>query len=291
MGRAVRESPSYRERRYTAQDGLSLYYRDYGDPLSARRPVLCLGGLARNSKDFHDFAERLAGVRRVVCPDYRGRGRSDYDPDWRNYRPEVYANDLFHLMAAANLHGVIVCGISMGGLLAMGLSVVAPAQIAAVILNDVGPEVSDAGIDRIRGYVGRDHPQPDLPAAIAEVKRLFPNLGPTDEDGWRRFAEATFHEGEDGQLHVDWDISLAKALAHDRHDLWTYYRALGAFPVLAFRGALSDVLSDETFARMAEVKPDLIRVTVPGVGHVPLLEHPQVEQAIDDFLAHIDGQS
>jgi len=291
MRKEVRESQSYRERCYTAQDGLSLYYRDYGDPLSQRRPVLCLGGLARNSKDFHGFAERLAGVRRVVCPDYRGRGRSDYDPDWQNYRPEVYANDLFHLMAAANLHGVIVCGISMGGLLAMGLSVLAPAQIAAVILNDVGPEVSDAGIDRIRAYVGRDHPQPDLPAAIAEVKRLFPNLGPTDEAGWRRFAEATFRDGEDGLLHVDWDISLAKALAHDQHDLWTYYRALGSRPVLAFRGALSDVLSDETFARMAEVKPDLIRVTVPGVGHVPLLEHPRVEQAIDDFLARIDGQA
>jgi len=291
MDREAWERPSYRARHFTAQDGLSLYYRDYGDPLSARRPVLCLGGLARNSKDFHSFAERHAGTRRVVCPDYRGRGRSDYDPDWQNYRPEVYANDLFHLMAAANLHGVIVLGISMGGLLAMGLSVLAPAQIAAVILDDVGPEISDAGIDRIRAYVGRDHPQPDLPAAIAECKRLFPNLGPTDEAGWRRFAEATFHKGADGQLHVDWDISLAKALAHDQHDLWVYFRALRPFPVLAFRGALSDVLSAETFARMAEVKPDLVSVTVPEVGHVPLLEHPMVEQAIDDFLAQIDERT
>jgi pimeloyl-ACP methyl ester carboxylesterase len=291
MGEELRQSPGYRERRFTAQDGLNLYYRDYGDPLSARRPVLCLGGLARNSKDFHGFANRLCQKRRVVCPDYRGRGRSDYDPDWRNYRPEVYANDLFHLLAAANLHEVIVCGVSMGGLLAMGLCVLVPSHVAAIILDDVGPEIDDAGIERIRAYVGRDHPQPDWPAAIAEVKRLFPNLAPTDEAGWRRFAEATFHEGEDGRLHVDWDISLAKALTHDRHDLWTYYQALGRRPVLAFRGALSDVLSAETFARMAEVKPDLVSVTVPGVGHAPLLEHPQVEQAIDDFLAHIDGQA
>jgi len=287
----VPESPSYRERRYTAQDGLSLYYRDYGDPLSRRPPVLCLGGLARNSKDFHAFAGRLARARRVVCPDYRGRGRSDYDPDWRNYRPEVYGNDLFHLMAAADLHGVVVCGLSLGGLLAMGLSVTAPAQLTAVILDDVGPELGQAAIDRIRDYIGRDHPQPDWPAAVAEVKRLFPNLGLKDEAGWRRFAEATFRSGEDGRLHVDWDVSLAKALSHDRHDLWVYYRALRPFPVLAFRGALSDVLSAETFARMAEVKPDLVRVTVPEVGHVPLLDHPQVEQAIDDFLARIDERS
>ena len=291
MGEVARESLGYRERRMTAQDGLSLYFRDYGDPLSPRRPLLCLAGLARNAKDFDGLAQRLATERRVVCPDYRGRGRSDYDPAWRNYRPEVYANDLFHLMAAANLHGVVVCGVSMGGLLAMGLSVLAPAQIVAVILDDVGPEVGDDGIERIRAYVGRDHPQPDWAAAVAEVKRLFPNLGLGDEADWRRFAEATFREGEDGRLHVDWDTSLAKALDHDAPDLWPYYRALGPLPVLAFRGALSDVLSAETFARMAEVKSDLIAVTVPGVGHAPSLEHPQVEQAIDDFLARIDGQA
>jgi len=282
------DSPSHRERRLTAQDGLSLFYRDYGDPLSERRPLLCLGGLARNSKDFRSFAERHAKERRVVCPDYRGRGRSDYDPDWRNYRPEVYVGDLFHLMAAANLHKVVVLGISMGGLLAMGLSLLVPSQIAAVILDDVGPEIDDAGIERIRAYVGRDHPQPDLASAIAECKRLFPNLGPPDEDAWRRFAEATFREGDDGLWHVDWDISLAKALTHDRHDLWVYYRAIKPFPVLALRGALSDVLSAETFERMAEVKPDLVRVMVPDAGHVPLLENPMVERAIDDFLAQID---
>lgn len=282
------QGPSYRERRMSAQDGLGLSYRDYGDLLSERAPVLCLGGLARNAKDFHHFAGRLSHQRRVVCPDYRGRGRSDYDPNWRNYRPEVYVNDLFHLMAAADLHGVIICGMSLGGLLAMGLSVLAPSQLIAVILDDVGPEVDDIGIVRIRDYVGRDHPQPDWTAAVAEVKRLFPKLGLSDEAGWRRFAEATFREGQDGQLHVDWDVSLAKALAHDQHDLWAYYRALVPFPVLAFRGARSDVLSAETFERMAEVKPDLIRVTVAGVGHVPLLDHPEVEQAIDDFLAHID---
>ena len=281
---------SYRARRYRAQDGLSLAYRDYGDPLSPRRPLLCLAGLARNAKDFHGLAARLAETRRVVCPDYRGRGRSDYDPDWRNYRPEVYANDLFHLMAAAHLHQAIVCGISLGGLLAMGLCVLAPAQVTAVILDDVGPEVDDSGIARIRAYVGRDHPQPDWPAAVAEVKRLFPSLGEMDEAAWRRFAEATFRQGADGLLHVDWDIALAKGLATDRHDLWPYYRALGPRPTLAFRGALSDVLSEATFARMAEVKPDLVQVTVPGVGHVPSMEHPQVAAAIDAFLARVDDQ-
>jgi pimeloyl-ACP methyl ester carboxylesterase len=82
----------YRERRYLAEDGLSLYYRDYGDPLSAAIPVLCLPGLTRNSRDFHALASRLADERRVICPDYRGRGKSDYDPDPANYHPTVHVN-------------------------------------------------------------------------------------------------------------------------------------------------------------------------------------------------------
>ena len=278
----------FRERRYTAQDGLSLYFRDYGDALSAARPVLCLGGLTRNSKDFHDFSTRLSERRRVVCPDYRGRGRSDYDPDWRNYRAEVYAGDLFHLLAAANLHGVVICGISLGGLLAMGLAVLAPALIAGVILNDVGPEVDRAGLRRILDYVGHDHPQADLKAAAVYLRKRQPGLDLGSEEAWRAFAAATFREADDGLLHVDWDVRLARALDHDVPDLWPYYGALKPLPVLALRGARSDVLTAETFERMAEAKPDLIRVTVPGAGHVPSLDHPQVERAIDDFLSEID---
>ncbi|MEE8501387.1 MAG: alpha/beta hydrolase [Kiloniellales bacterium] len=285
----VSPTDGYRERHLTAQDGLRLYYRDYGDALSDRRPLLCLAGLARNSKDFHSFALRQSHTRRVVCPDYRGRGRSGYDSDWRNYRPEVYVNDLLHLMAAANLHHVAICGISMGGLLAMGMAVAAPAQLAGVIVNDAGPEIETRGLARILEYVGRDHPQSDWDSALAETKRLFPQLGLDSEADWRPISEGTFREGEDGLLHVDWDVALAKALTHDQQDLWIYYRALAPLPVLAIRGELSDVLSAETFQRMAELKPDLVQVSVPGVGHVPRLNHPLVEHAIDDFLARLDA--
>ena len=87
----------YRERWVTAQDGLRLYLRDYGDPRAPGTPLLCLGGLVRNSKDYHTVALGLSQRRRVICPDYRGRGRSDHDPNWRNYRPEVYASDILQI--------------------------------------------------------------------------------------------------------------------------------------------------------------------------------------------------
>lgn len=283
--------PPYRERWLSAQDGLELFFRDYGDPLAPGTPVLCLGGLARNSKDFHHLAGRLSEQRRVVCPDYRGRGRSAYDPDWRNYRPEVYLRDLIHLLAACNLHKIAVCGTSMGGLLSMGLAVATPTALAGVILNDIGPDLSPGGLSRILQYVGVDRPQPDLDAAVAHLKSLLPRLGLDSDAKWRRFAEATYRKGDDGLLHYDWDVALAKYLIRSGGrtlDLWRLYGALRRLPVLAFRGALSDVLSEPSFARMAEVKPDLIQVTVPDVGHVPMLDEPQAERAIDAFLARLD---
>jgi len=281
----------FRERRIGARDGLSLYVRDYGGPPGGGIPLLCLAGLTRNSKDFHVLASRAAAHRRVLCPDYRGRGQSPHDPDWRNYRPEVVLDDIFQIVTACNTHPVILCGVSYGGLLAMALAAVAPTLLAGVILNDVGPDVNQVGAQRIMSYIGRDRPQPDWPTAIAEMKRTVPALGLADDDAWRRFTEATYRPGEDGRLHFDWDLALAKALEQpgESRDMWPLYRALQRVPVLAMRGGLSDVLSEATFARMAAEKPDLILLTVPGVGHVPSFEQPAVERATDDFLARFDA--
>jgi pimeloyl-ACP methyl ester carboxylesterase len=278
---------SFRERWMTSQDGLKLFYRDYGDPLSPRTPLLCLSGLTRNSADFADLAARHAGERRILCPDYRGRGRSDYDANWRNYQPPVYVNDIAHLLASADIHRVIVLGTSLGGLLAMGLAVLKPTMIAAVILNDIGPDVVGGGIARILDYIGVDHPQPDWQSAAAYLRQLLPTLSIKTEEGWLKMARATYRVGEDGLLHFDWDVNLARPFAVVTSaipDLWPYFRALRPLPTLAFRGALSDVLSAETFERMALAKPDLERVTVAGVGHAPNFNEPDAATAVDAFI-------
>ncbi len=282
---------AYRERSIGAQDGLPLYLRDYGNPLAAGTSLLCLTGLTRNAKDYHDFARRHAVQRRVVCPDYRGRGESAYDPDWRNYQPEVYVRDLMGIMAALGLHRVAICGTSMGGLLAMGLAVAVPSALAGVILNDVGPELSPGGLSRILDYVGVDRPQTDWDGALAHLKQLFGQDNFPTEAKWRSFAEATYREGDDGLLHYNWDTAMAKPLMRNRGqlpDLWRLYGALGRLPVLALRGETSDMLSEGTFQRMAEEMPGLIRVTVPRVGHTPSLDEPEAETAIDAFLAGLD---
>jgi pimeloyl-ACP methyl ester carboxylesterase len=277
----------YAERTYSAQDGLRLHYRDYGDTLSPDLPVLCLTGLTRNARDYHGIAVRLAETRRVVCPDYRGRGRSAYDPDWRNYHPRSYVGDILQLLVAADLHRVVVIGTSLGGLLAMGLAVARPTALAGVVLNDIGPVIDAAGLDRIRGYIGRDHPQDDWDGAVAFVKQTFSTVGEKSEADWRRIAEGTFRRGTDGKLHVDWDVALARRLAQAAivPDLWPLFRALRRIPVLALRGALSDVLTLDTFDRMQREHPALRRVTVAQVGHTPTLDEPEVRHAFDAFLA------
>ena len=276
----------------SGRDGRGLYYRDYGDPLSPGTSVVCLAGLTRNSSDFHALASRLSKRRRVVCPDYRGRGRSEYDPDWRNYRSVVILNDVIQLLVATNLHPVVICGVSFGGLLAMAVAAAAPTLLAGAILDDVGPDLAPSGLARIIAYISSDPRPPNWPRAVAVVKDLMPNMSLFTEDDWLRIARGTFREDGEGRLRFDWDLALAKSLRHDSgpKDLWPLYRALRRVPVLAIRGGLSDVLSAATLARMATEKPDLIHITLPDVGHAPSLSERESKHAIDAFLAKLDDR-
>jgi len=276
----------YREHRISAQDGLSLYIRDYGDAVSPRTPLLCLTGLTRNSSDYHAFASARSADRRVITLDYRGRGRSDYDPDWKNYKPEVYISDIRHVLAATNCHRVVAVGTSLGAMLTMGLGAAAPMALAGAILNDAGPEVDPTGIARILDYVGDDVVLDDWEAATARVEQLFPSLPITTKEGWRDLAERTFRTRDDGKLVYDWDTAIVNNLREMKElpDLWAFFHGLRNVPVLALRGEISDVLSTATFERMGEGMPKLTRITVPGVGHVPTMEEPVAKQAIDMFL-------
>lgn len=278
---------SPRERRFSAQDGLTLFWRDYGNARSDALPVLCLPGLTRNGKDFASLADRLSATRRVLCPDYRGRGRSAYDPDWRNYRPETVLNDIVHLLAAAGVHRCIVIGTSFGGLLGLGLAAAMPTAMAGLVMNDIGPDIDTGPYAQLLDVIGRDHPLSGWDQAVPALRAMFPALVFQDESAWEPAARNTWKEGGDGLLHIDWDPALARRLRRTPAPapLWTLYRAVRRLPVLAVRGEKSEMLSPQCFDRMAQEKPDLARVTVPGAGHVPTLDEPEPRAAIDAFLA------
>ncbi len=278
---------AYIERRFTAPDGLSLYFREYGDPASATTPVLCLGGFSRNARDFDALARRLAGERRVLCPDLRGRGRSDYDPDWRNYQPGTYLNDIAHLLTVANAHRFVVIGTSFGGVLAMAIGAFMPFALASVVLNDMGPEVEQGRSDAALAYISVDRPQPDWVSAVEAIKTLMPGAAFQTEAMFEAMVRNTYREGEDGLLHFDWDVNIVKPIIGTRDatpNRWTFFRGLRPIPLLAFRGEVSDLLSEECFARMGREYPEARLVTVPRTGHAPTLTEPECVAALDAFL-------
>jgi pimeloyl-ACP methyl ester carboxylesterase len=281
----------FRDGWFHSHDGLRLYYRDYGDRASPRTPLLCLSGLTRNSNDFHEFALRHSATRRVVCLDYRGRGRSAYDPDPMHYEVPVYLDDIQHLLAVTHLRRLIVAGTSLGGIIAMGLGAAIPTMLAGVILNDIGPDVKEDGRQRIAGYVGQAVQVPDWGAAIAHLRKGYAAAFPVLNDaGWQRIARGTFTESGNG-LALAYDLNISVALREQAKtplpDLWPFFRSLRPMPVLALRGALSDILTADTFIRMKRDHAGMIAVTVPDVGHVPMLDEPAAETAIDAFLANL----
>ncbi len=283
---------TYRDGFYTSQDNLRLYYRDYGDVCAEGVSVLCLAGMTRNSRDFDDLASILSRKRRVLALDYRGRGRSEYDADPNNYLPQTYVNDVGHLLTATNCHKVVVIGTSLGGVIAMALGAARPTALAGVVLNDVGPDIDAEGLDRIRGYIGRESVPSDLEAGARQLKVMMGAAYPEfTEADWLAEAKARYNAKSDGSLALEYDPNIAKpfaALAGGSVDLWPLFRSLKAVQMLAIRGATSDILSLDCFNRMRAEKADLIPLTVPNRGHVPLLSEPICTDAIERFLEDID---
>ena len=286
----------YRERWLTAQDGLKLYFRDYlppggvtgGGSAASATPVLCLPGVSRNSKDFAPLAQRLSQGRRVICPDYRGRGRSQYDPDWRHYHPPVYVDDIRHLLCALGVHRVHVIGTSLGGILAMVMAVAMPGTVAGAVLNDIGPEIDISGLAKIIDYLSDDTPLPDWDAVVGRLRETFPDLPARSPEDWLTIARNTYKDSPGGGLVHDWDHAIVrrfeKALVRKVH-LWPLFGALRSVPVLVVRGALSNILSEDTLSRMAEAMPEMRHVTVDDCGHPPSLSEANVLEAIDAHLA------
>ena len=281
----------YDEKFFRSRDGLQLFYRDYpGDPDKA--PVLCLHGLTRNSRDFEKLALRIAPTRRVITPDIRGRGRSQRDPNWLNYRPGVYVDDVSTLLHEAALERVVVIGTSLGGLIAMLLAAARPQSLAGVVLNDVGPELDPVGVARIQSYVGRLPPANNWQDAVAQMKLMFAAALPDYSDAqWLEFARTCFSEDGEGVPRLMADPRIGDAVRAIPappgavQAMWLAFGALRGLPTLALRGEHSDLLSAQTFERMQREHPQMTAVTVPNRGHAPQLDEPHSVAAIERFLA------
>lgn len=297
---------SFTEHHYQSHDRLSLYYRSYG---SGKNVVVCLPGLTRNSKDFHELAIHLAPRYRVLCLDLRGRGQSDRDRNWRHYHNGTYVRDTWTLMDQLAVASFIVIGTSLGGLLAMIMAAQRPERLKAIVLNDIGPEVDPAGYARILSSASWQGEVNNWREAEQQCREAYSPALPDMPPGfWNDFVHKSYRERADGTPELDVDPNIGQAFfkrartvrvlarlrkLHILHriagvpiDPWDSFRAV-SMPCLVLRGGTSDILSEGIVDRMAAVKPDLKRATIPKRGHAPLLDESASLTAIDAFLENL----
>ena len=273
---------------FQTQDGLRLYARDYAGPDDA--PVaLCLHGLTRNSRDFQELAPALSEHFRVLVPEQRGRGRSDYTDDVSRYTLLQYVEDICGMLSDLGIERVAIVGTSMGGLMTFALNALHPGLVSRAVINDIGPEIAEAGLNRIKSYVGAVGPFLDWDEATAYLKTASVNIFPDWQDTqWPDFARQCYVE-RDGQVIIDYDPRIAEPLTAESDDteaetLWSLFAAMATVPSLLIRGELTDLLTESCVAKMQEVHPDMAVLPVPRVGHAPMLNESGVTEAICEFL-------
>lgn len=279
----------YSDEYFTNPDGLQQHYRDYNHAGPDAPVVLCMPGLTRNARDFEDIADHLSDRCRVICVEQRGRGLSDWDPEPSRYLPVTYVGDMMALLDHLGVAEVIAIGTSLGGLMTILIQAMHPGMLKAAVINDIGPEIDPKGIARIKSYVGKGTPPQNWDEVLEAVKKanngVYPNF--TDEE-WLWFAHKLYDD-KDGKPTPMYDPAISQNFENEDSqsapDLWPVFRALHSIPTVVLRGEISDILSAETLDRMAAEHPDLVPVTVPGLGHVPLMREPESKQAIDALIA------
>jgi pimeloyl-ACP methyl ester carboxylesterase len=192
--------------------------------------------------------------------------------------------DILDVCAALHVHRALVIGTSFGGLMAMGLAAARPSLVRAVVLNDIGPDVGTEGAAFVREFVGLDPALPTVESCIDLLRSKLPPLSLQTEDDWRAMTELTYRRGPDRLFHPLWDVRLAATMDETVRDLWPLWGALAHAPVLLVRGGVSNILLPETVARMQAERPDMHIVTVPDVGHAPILTEPPALAALRSFV-------
>ena len=276
--------------RYTSSDGLSLHYLDEGEGL----PVICLAGLTRNASDFDYAMPAMQGVR-VIRPDYRGRGQSEWAEDPMTYTIPRETQDVLELMDHLGLEKAAFVGTSRGGLISLTLAALARERMLGVCFVDIGPVIETAGLEVVLTFIGLNPVWKTLDEAQDIIGKRMAGFANVPASRWREEVEHHFVEVEGG-LTINYDPKLRDAVLAtfdpeaEAPDLWPFYEALSGLPLAAIRGANSDLMSAETLDEMAARLP-LIAATVPDRGHVPFLDEPEAVRALQDWIAKLKDPS
>jgi len=278
--------PDWTDHYWWSAEGIRLHCRLYGgEVVDGAVPLLCLPGLTRNARDFDALVPALASSGPIAAVDFRGRGDSGFAKDPMTYVPLTYVQDVALLLTSLNWQRFGVIGTSLGGLVAMLLAGTMQGRFAGAVLNDVGPQIEAAGLDRIRSYVGSAPSQPTWLHAARQTADINTAIYPDYHiQDWLRMVHRTHRLTREGRIVVDYDKQIAAPFrlpgGEAGVDLWPAFDVLAAMPLLIIRGAMSDILAEATAAQMLARASDGALCTVPRVGHAPTLDEPEARSAI-----------
>jgi pimeloyl-ACP methyl ester carboxylesterase len=263
-----------------------IAYREWGDPRN-RDVLVCVHGLTRSGRDFDELARALCAQFRIVCPDVAGRGDSDRLADPKLYSWAQYVADMVTLIARLDVETVNWLGTSMGGFVGMALAAQAASPLKKLVLNDAGPVIGKASLERIANYIGQAPSFATLDDAEKYIRTISAPFGPHSDAQWRFLTETWVRRSEDGSWRPHYDTRIAEAyratMPEKDLEIWPIYDAVRC-PTLLIRGEQSDVVSRQTAAEMARRGPKAKVVELPGVGHAPTLLHPAQIAVVRDFL-------
>lgn len=277
--------------RYLSCAGREIHCLDWASApgVPELAPVIAWHGLARTGRDMDPLAAHLSALgHRVVCPDTLGRGLSEWSPQPElEYSLAFYARIASELVDQLGLDRFHWVGTSMGG--AIGMVCAAGAlqgRVSRLVLNDIGPELATAAVDRIRSYAGN----PPSFATVSELERYFRTVyqpyGFLSDAQWTLLTESSTRRLPDGRVTPHYDPAMVMQFSHhpDDYRLWDAYDRIDV-PVLCLRGAASDLLLAETAEAMRDRGPRALVVTIAGCGHAPALNVPAQLELVQRFLA------
>ncbi len=271
--------------RYIVCEGREIHYTEWG----AGNPgtVIAWHGLARTGRDMDEVAAHLSARYRVICPDTIGRGLSEWSPaPEKEYCLAFYGRTAVSLMDQLGVREAHWLGTSMGG--ALGIRLAAGAlkgRIRRLVLNDIGPKLGEAAVERIRTYAGA----PSRFDRVGDLEKYFRTVyspfGWLSDDQWRRLTETSARRTDDGKVTPHYDPKMVLQFTHHPHDYdqWEAWDAIDV-PTLCLRGEASDLLLPEVAEAMRSRGPRAVVVTIPGCGHAPALNVPDQLALVERFL-------
>jgi len=262
-----------------------IAYTEWGDPANPRL-LICVHGLTRNARDFDTLAQALADDYRVLCPDVAGRGRSDWLRNKADYNYPQYLQDMAVLIARSGAQQVDWLGTSMGGLIGMLLAAQPDTPIRRLVINDVGPFIPRAALERIAEYLGHAPHFDSLGAMEAYVRQIAAPFGPLTDTQWRHLTEYSARRTEQGDFVFRYDPGIAepfKTLTGADVDLWPYWDQVHC-PTLLLRGEDSDILRAKDAQVMTQRGPKAELIEFSGIGHAPMLMDEAQIHPVRDWL-------